>query len=286
MRLSGASSRSCWSRATAVGHAVRAMGPCAHVLALALQRRQGVAKACCWRPGWNSPDPDHYPTGGELVAHYLEPLATRTRLADAHPHRRARHRRSRARASTRSRRRAARRRPSRSATSNGKGPTRAARRRGDRCLRHLVLAQSRRRQRPRSHRRGRARRAHRLRHARRARCASGRAMPARPWPCWAPGIRPSAPSSISRASRRTEPGTQIVWLLRGDNPEKSFGGGANDKLAARGELGQQFAGIVQPGRRARRDRLPRDAMSTTSGEAAGSVAGIGVLRPPRRWPTS
>ena len=32
--------------------------------------------------GWNSPDPDQYPTGGELLEHYLEPLATRTRLAE------------------------------------------------------------------------------------------------------------------------------------------------------------------------------------------------------------
>lgn len=32
--------------------------------------------------GWNAPDPSHYPTGGELVEHYLEPLATRTRLKD------------------------------------------------------------------------------------------------------------------------------------------------------------------------------------------------------------
>jgi hypothetical protein len=30
-------------------------------------------------------------------------------------------------------------------------------------------------------------------------------------------------------------------MLRGDTPEKSFGGGANDKLAARGELGTVFA---------------------------------------------
>lgn len=28
------------------------------------------------------------------------------------------------------------------------------------------------------------------------------------------------------------PGTQPIWLLRGNNPEKAFGGGANDKLAA------------------------------------------------------
>ncbi len=32
--------------------------------------------------GWNSPDPDQYPTGGELLAQYLEPLATRTTLSE------------------------------------------------------------------------------------------------------------------------------------------------------------------------------------------------------------
>ena len=37
------------------------------------------------------------------------------------------------------------------------------------------------------------------------------------------------------------PETQPVWLLRGNDPAKAFGGGANDKLAARGELGTAFA---------------------------------------------
>src|SRR5215211_1870169 len=32
--------------------------------------------------GWNSPDPQQYPTGAELVERYLEPLATRTALGD------------------------------------------------------------------------------------------------------------------------------------------------------------------------------------------------------------
>jgi hypothetical protein len=32
--------------------------------------------------GWNSPDPQQYPTGAELVERYLEPLATKTALAD------------------------------------------------------------------------------------------------------------------------------------------------------------------------------------------------------------
>src|SRR4051795_5815925 len=31
--------------------------------------------------GWNSPEPEQYPTGGELFERYLEPLATRTALA-------------------------------------------------------------------------------------------------------------------------------------------------------------------------------------------------------------
>jgi thioredoxin reductase len=44
------------------------------------------------------------------------------------------------------------------------------------------------------------------------------------------------------------PGTQILWLLRGTDPQKAFGGGANDKLAARGELGAAFARLVHAGK--------------------------------------
>jgi hypothetical protein len=44
------------------------------------------------------------------------------------------------------------------------------------------------------------------------------------------------------------PGTKAIWLLRGNRPEKAFGGGANDKLAARGELGSRFAQLVGEGR--------------------------------------
>ena len=32
--------------------------------------------------GWNAPDPQAYPTGGDLIAHYIEPLATRTSLKE------------------------------------------------------------------------------------------------------------------------------------------------------------------------------------------------------------
>jgi hypothetical protein len=45
-----------------------------------------------------------------------------------------------------------------------------------------------------------------------------------------------------------DPGTRPIWLLRGNDPAKAFGGGANDKLAARGELGAAFAALVAAGR--------------------------------------
>jgi thioredoxin reductase len=44
------------------------------------------------------------------------------------------------------------------------------------------------------------------------------------------------------------PETTVIWLLRGDSPQKAFGGGANDKLSARGELGATFARLVGEGR--------------------------------------
>jgi thioredoxin reductase len=44
------------------------------------------------------------------------------------------------------------------------------------------------------------------------------------------------------------PATEIIWLLRGDKPEKAFGGGANDKLVARGALGAAFAALVGSGK--------------------------------------
>ena len=40
-----------------------------------------ASEALLREQGWNSPEPERYPTGGELVAQYLEPLATRTGLS-------------------------------------------------------------------------------------------------------------------------------------------------------------------------------------------------------------
>ena len=46
---------------------------------------------------------------------------------------------------------------------------------------------------------------------------------------------------------REVPETRIIWLLRGGDPAKSFGGGANDKLAARGAVGLMLADLVAKG---------------------------------------
>ena len=54
---------------------------------------------------------------------------------------------------------------------------------------------------------------------------------------------------------RQAPGTNVLWLLRGNDPAKAFGGGANDKLVARGELGAHFASLVASGQVQGRSRL-------------------------------
>ena len=48
--------------------------------------------------------------------------------------------------------------------------------------------------------------------------------------------------------KETAPATEPVWILRGDDPAKSFGGGAADQLAERGALGLKLAEIVSSGR--------------------------------------
>jgi cation diffusion facilitator CzcD-associated flavoprotein CzcO len=70
--------------------------------------------------GWNSPEPDQYPTGTELFERYLEPLATKTVLATHLPQ--AASPTSAAPASTSQRQKAAKPRRSKSAIRTGKAP--------------------------------------------------------------------------------------------------------------------------------------------------------------------
>lgn len=47
--------------------------------------------------------------------------------------------------------------------------------------------------------------------------------------------------------RRTEPATQVTWLVRGASVERAYGGGGADGLPARGMLGSQLRRAVEAG---------------------------------------
>lgn len=195
--------------------------------------------------GWNSPDPAIYPTGGELIDQYLEPLATRTVLKD--------HIRTSSRVTDISRvgfdklktkgREAA---PFELRYQNGAGPKSV--------LADAVIDASGTWFSPNAAganglpAMGEAENAAHLFYGMpdilgkdRARYA-GKAVAVL-------GAGHSAVGTLFDLARlkEAEPQTEVIWLLRGENPEKAFGGGANDKLAARGELGSAFAARVAAG---------------------------------------
>ena len=196
--------------------------------------------------GWNSPQADRYPTGGELVERYLEPLATRTPLKD--------HVRTSSKVVSVARagfdkvkskgRETA---PFEIRYQNGAGPKTL---KADAVIdamgtwfspnpagaNGLPAA-------------GEAEHASRIAYgmpdvagAARARYV-GRTVAVL-------GAGHSAIGTLIDLARLQEeaPATRAIWLLRGDQPEKAFGGGANDKLAARGALGSAFAALVASGR--------------------------------------
>jgi thioredoxin reductase len=195
--------------------------------------------------GWNSPDPQDYPTGQELIENYLEPLANRTQLAK-HLHTSSRvtaiSRVGFDKAKTKGRETA----PFEIQYENGAGP---------KSLRADAVID-----------------------------ASGTWLS--PNPAGTNGLPTRAEVEASkqiaygmpdvRGKNRSRyagktiavigsghsavgtlidlvrlkdeaPDTQVIWLVRG-NPEKAFGGGANDKLAARGELGLIFSQLVRDAR--------------------------------------
>ena len=195
--------------------------------------------------GWNTPDPQAYPTGGDLIAHYIEPLATRTALKNRI--------KTSARVTAVSRvgydkvkskgRESA---PFEILYRNGRGPE---------MLRADAVID-----------------------------ASGTWFTPNPsganglpaigelelTKCIAYGMPDVLGSDRKRYADKTVAvlgaghsaigtlidlvrlkdqahRTTVIWLLRGDSPQKAFGGGANDKLSARGELGSTFARLVSDG---------------------------------------
>ncbi|OPY97794.1 FAD-dependent oxidoreductase [Bradyrhizobium sacchari] len=196
--------------------------------------------------GWNSPDPQSYPTGGELLDRYLSPLATRTPLREAirtFSRVTAISRVGFDKAKTKGREQA----PFEIRYRNGKGPEVL---RADavidtsgtwfspnpagsnglpaigepECTKRIAYGMPD------------------VRGAARSRY-EGKAVAVL-------GAGHSAIGTLIDLVRLAEqvPGTQAIWLLRGTDPAKAFGGGRNDKLAARGELGSAFAALVAAGK--------------------------------------
>ena len=228
-----------------VGHAVRAWG---HVQLFSPWEYNidRAAERLLASTGWNSPDPQQYPTGAELVERYLEPLAGKTALAQ--------HIQTRSRVTGISRagfdklkskgRETA---PFEIRYQNGRGsgivssdaiidasgtwhspnpaganglPAIGERQAAERIAYGMpdVLGKQRSRY-------------------------AGKTVAVL-------GAGHSAIGTLIDLARLAEQssGTTAIWLLRGNDPAKAFGGGANDKLAARGELGSAFAALVAAGR--------------------------------------
>ena len=196
--------------------------------------------------GWNSPEPQHYPTGTELVERYLEPLASRTALS--------RHIRTSSRVTDVSRagfdklksqgRELA---PFEIRYQNGKGPEvvqadavidvsgtwHSPNPAGANGLPAIGEGAAR------------SRIAYGMPDVlgmERARYA-GRSVAVL-------GAGHSAIGTLIDLARlaEQEPKTRPVWLLRGNDPAKAFGGGVNDKLVARAELGSAFERLVAEGK--------------------------------------
>lgn len=195
---------------------------------------------------WNSPDPQSYPTGGELLERYLMPLATRTPLRDVI--------RSSSRVTAisrvgfdKARTKGREQAPFEIRYQNGKGPDvlradavvdtsgtwfspNPAGNNGlpaigeDECAGRIAYGMPD------------VRGAGSSRYA--GRCVA------------VLGAGHSAVGTLIDLVHLADeaPGTEVIWLLRGADPAKAFGGGRNDKLAARGELGSAFAALVADGR--------------------------------------
>ena len=195
--------------------------------------------------GWNSPDPQQYPTGAELIERYLEPLATRTALAD-HIHTTSRvtdiSRSGFDKLKTKGREAA----PFEIRYQNGAGSKvvkadavidasgtwhspNPAGANGLPAIGEAQVASKIAYGMPDVLGRDRARYAGKI--------------------VAVLGAGHSAIGTLTDLARLAAeaPETRPVWLLRGNDPAKAFGGGANDKLAARGELGAAFAALVAAG---------------------------------------
>jgi thioredoxin reductase len=196
--------------------------------------------------GWNSPAPDHYPTGAELVERYLEPLAAKTELA-THIHTSSRvtdiSRAGFDKLKSKGREAA----PFEIRYQNGQGPKSL---RADAVIDASGTWHS---PNPAGANGlpaiGETQTADRIAYGMPDVLGNDRARYAGKTVAVLGAGHSAVGTLTDLAKLATEsPETRPVWLLRGNDPAKAFGGGANDKLAARGELGAAFAALVAAGR--------------------------------------
>jgi thioredoxin reductase len=195
--------------------------------------------------GWKAPDPSHYPTGSELLEHYLEPLATATALKE--------HVRTNARVLSVARAgldkvKSIERENAAFAIRyrNGRGP--------ETLLADAVIDASGTLDTPNpagvngTEAIGETENADRIAYGMPDVLGRQRGRYAGKTVAVLSAGHSAVGTILDLAELRSaEPATQLLWILRGDRPEKSFGGGVDDKLAARGELGRVFAKLVGAG---------------------------------------
>ena len=196
--------------------------------------------------GWNSPEPDQYPTGAEMVERYLEPLADTHRAQAPHPHLQPRHRHQ----------------PCRLRQAQDQGPRNRAVRNpvSERARPEIVKADAVIDASGTWHSPnpaganglpaiGETEAADRIAYGMPDVLGKDRARYAGKTVAVL-GAGHSAIGTLTDLAKLAEqaPETRPIWLLRGNDPAKAFGGGANDKLVARGELGAAFAALVTAGR--------------------------------------
>jgi hypothetical protein len=205
-----------------------------------------AAKRLLAKDGWNSPDPRQYPSGGELVERYLEPLASHGALKD-HVHTSSRvtaisrvgfdkiktKGREQAQFEIRYQNGAGPKSLHANAVIDASGTWGTPNAAGANGLAAIGEANASNRI---SYRMPDVLGSDRARYAGKSIAVLGSGH--------------SATGTLIDlvALKERSPTTDVIWIVRGDNPEKAFGGGANDKLTARGELGSALAQLVKAGR--------------------------------------
>jgi thioredoxin reductase len=195
--------------------------------------------------GWNSPEPDQYPTGAELVERYLQPLATKTALA-THIHTSSRvtdiSRVGFDKLKTKGREAA----PFEIRCQNGQGPKVV---RADAVIDASGTWHS---PNPAGANGldaiGETKASDKIAYGMPDVLGKDRARYAGKTVAVLGAGHSAIGTLIDLAQLAAQtPETTPIWLLRGNDPAKAFGGGANDKLVARGELGAAFAALVTAG---------------------------------------